>query len=268
MSHEFSRNQPEKLLVSLAAKMNRTKLLKISPTGLFAILAILLLTSTFPSGTVEKLSMDMVSKKLYQGKSVTVNGAVYYKSQGGLMITRITYPFEQITVVNGLGEFKNYDPKSNTVTLMQGADLSSKSSFIYSFLSGRTNDLGITDMGFKLQSTKVDKGIVVQTYAPKTDMVQEAQKVEIALENNLPIFVGFFGADGAPISKTYYTNFQNVSYLKMPLTITEIDYLAPNDSSITKRIYSNLKLNADVSNEWINYQIPSTARVLKPESTK
>jgi outer membrane lipoprotein-sorting protein len=221
----------------------------------------LMLISFIPSGNVEKLSLEMTAKTLYKGKSITVNGELYYKVQGGVMVTHIVYPMEQIIFANATGEYKSYDVNSNTVTLMQGIDFSSKNSFIYNFLSGNINDMGLSSIGYKLKDTKVDGKIVVSTWMAPTDRAMDIQKAEIAHENYLPIFMGFYDAKGNCVQKIYYTNYQNVAHLKMPFTITEIEYLAPGDSTITRRKYSNLKINEQVDNTWFNYQIPSNAKI-------
>lgn len=222
---------------------------------------IIILMSLIPSANVEKLSLDMVARTLYKGKSITVKGQLFYKVQGGLMVTRIISPMEQIVVANATGEFKSYDIKSNSVTLMQGLDFSSKNSFIYNFLSGNINDMGLSSLGYKLKDTKIDGKIVVSTYMAPTEKIMEITKVEIAHENYLPIFMGFYDNKGNKVQKIYYTNYQNVSHIKMPFTITEIEFLGAQDSTITRRTYSNLKLNEQVDNTWFNYQIPANAKI-------
>ncbi|MFN4234713.1 MAG: LolA family protein [Bacteroidia bacterium] len=222
---------------------------------------IVILMSFIPSANVEKLSLDMVARTLYKGKSITIKGQLFYKVQGGLMVTRIISPMEQIVIANATGEFKSYDVKSNSVTLMQGIDFSSKNSFIYNFLSGNINDMGLTSLGYKLKDTKIDGKIVVSTYMAPTEKIMEITKVEIAHENYLPIFMGFYDNKGNKVQKIYYTNYQNVSHIKMPFTITEIEFLGPQDSTITRRTYSNLKVNEQVDNTWFNYQIPANAKI-------
>lgn len=237
------------------------KITNIYRMRIFIISIAFVLISFIPFGNVEKLSLDMTARTLFKGKSITVKGQLFYKVQGGLMVTRIVSPLEQIVFANATGEFKSYDVKSNSVSLMQGIDFSSKNSFIYNFLSGNINDMGLSSLGYKLKETKIDGKVVVSTYMAPSDRVMEVQKVEIAHENYLPIFMGFYDVNGNSVQKIYYTNYQNVSHLKMPFTITEIEYLGKEDSTITRRIYSNLKVNEQVDDSWFNYQIPVNAKI-------
>jgi len=225
----------------------------------------LMLTAATPQGNVQKLSLDFTTKTLFEGKSVTGTGVLYYSTSGGKMVTQMKTPLKQLIVTNSTGEYKSYDFENNQVTLMQGAELSSKNSFVYSFLSGKIKDMGISELGFKLSDTRFEDGLVISVYSAPTNRSSFAHKIEIAHENYLPIYVGLIDNEGMTFKKTYYTNYQDVSYIKMPFTVTEIDYLSEVDSTITRRSYGNLKTNQTVSNEWFDFVIPTDAEVLTPK---
>ncbi|MCO4805576.1 MAG: hypothetical protein KC456_03190 [Flavobacteriales bacterium] len=214
------------------------------------------------------MSFDLTARTLFQGKSITAKGEVYYKPSSGLMVTRMISPINQIIIATSTGELKSYDPEGNTVALSQGSEFSTKNSFIYSFLSGQTSDLGLTGLGFKLIDTRNDAGLIVHTWAAPADRAMKAQTVELAFDNYLPIYLGFADANDFVYQKTYYTNYQSVSYIQMPLTITEINYYNEADSSITQRMYTNLKTNSVVDDTWLNFRIPDDAEVLDEASLK
>lgn len=216
-----------------------------------------------PQGAIAKISMDMNARSLFQGKAVYGSGTVYYRTQGSLMVTKLHTPLEQVIMVNGTGEYKAYDRRSNSVQLMQSQELSSKGSFIYHFLNGKTDDMGLNAIGFKLTATRYDEdGILVKTFAAPVNATEKIDRAEIAYENNIPIFIGFFDAAGAPMYKTFYTNYQNVGYLPMPMTITEISYLSPTDSTILQKTYSNIKINGQVTGEWLDFSVPADAQIV------
>lgn len=248
--------------------MRRTKLQKIGLIALMAGAVLLLVRATLPFVSVDQLSLDLTVRTLYQGKSITGSGELFYRVKGGLMVTKLEQPLKQIVFSNALGEYKSYDMASNTVTLSQGSDFSSKNSFIYSFLSGETNDMGLGRLGYKLSDTRFEEKMVIKKWEAPENHVGSAKYVEIAFENYLPIYVGFMKYDGEIVQKTYYTNYQTVSFIKMPLTITEVQFISPEDSTITQRKYSNLKVNGDVNEQWLNYTIPSNAKVITPEDLK
>ncbi|MES2837450.1 MAG: hypothetical protein V4667_08000 [Bacteroidota bacterium] len=220
---------------------------------------------SFKQDSVQKLKLELITKSLHNGKSISIKSDVYYKVSGGVMVTRSTNPYEKITITNANGEFKEYDVKANTLTLIQGLELSSKNSLFYNFLSGSINDMGLSNLGYKLSKTKMEGKIVVTTWVPSSES-KYIKKAEIAHENFLPIFMGFYDVKDKPLQKSFYSNYQNVGSIKMPLTITEFEYITEKDSVITKRVYSNLKTNSMVEDTYLNYKVPAGAKVITAKS--
>ncbi len=271
----YSKSLETALLLPLAGKnnckfarfMERTKLIKLTTfIGVLVTISVVLGAFTFPQSNVQKLSMQLTARTLFQGKSITGKGAVYYKTQNGLMVTKMDSPLDQVVITTSTGEYKSYDRQLNTITQTQGTEFSSKNSFIYSFLSGKTNDMGLSAMGYKLTDVRNENGVVVNTWMAPIDKQLEAQKIEVAYENYLPIFLGFSNGSGKVFQKTYYSNYQAISYLQMPMTITEISFFNDSDSSITQRSYSDLKVNAQVDNTWLDFQVPKDAKVIDQAS--
>lgn len=250
--------------------MKEFKKIYLALCGCLASIIIFFISSGFNlrQQKLDQLSLDLLSRTLHNGKSVNIKSEVYYKSIGATMVTRFTSPKEKIVITNGNGEYKEYDLAANTVTLTQGLDYSSKNSLFYNFLAGSTADMGLKSSGFRLSDTKVEQKMVITTWVPAVDRSTNVQKVEIVHENYLPIYVAFYGLNNQPLQKSFYSNYQQVGSVKMPFTITEFEYIGVKDSVITKRIYSNLRTNAQVDEKYLNYKIPSTAKVIVPKEQK
>ena len=212
---------------------------------------------------IEKLSMNLMSKSLQNGKSITTQAEVYYKVSGSLLITHVTSPVEFLVMTNDKGEFKMYNIKDNTVSQAQNADFSSENSFIYDFLNGNTNDMGLRKMGFQLKSTKVEDAMVITSWIPPLAMSSKISRTELVHENYLPIYMAFYGKKEKLLSKIFYYNYQRTGELNIPLTITEFQYLPNGDSTITKRNYSDVKTNEQVNQKWFDYKIPDNAKIVK-----
>lgn len=211
---------------------------------------------------VESLQMDMTIQSLNQGKVITIRGKVYYRVANGHMVTRFIYPKEIISITNAQGEFSNYDVGDNVVTQIQGADFSSKQSFLYNFLSGNYSDMGLSTLGFSISKSKIEDGLAITTWrAPIMNTELGKTKIELAHENRFPIYMGVFINDTI-ISKTYYTNAHAVGEMRVPLNITEISYLNNGkDSLITRKKYFNVELNEKVDQTYLNYKIPASAKL-------
>lgn len=212
---------------------------------------------------VQMLSMNLVSKSLQGGNSITTKAEVYYKVSGSVLVTHIFSPVEMLVITNDKGEFKMYNVKENTISQAQAADFSSENSFIHDFLNDNTNDMGLRKMGFQLQNTKVEDNMVITSWLPPLDVSTKMTRAELVHENYLPIYMAFYGKKEKLLSKIFYYNYQKTGELNIPQTITEFQYLPNGDSTITKRNYSDIKINEQVDMKWLNYKIPDNAKTIK-----
>lgn len=236
--------------------------LKIFLLPLF-VFFLLLFTSFYIPSPITQLSMNLVSKSLQGGKSITTRAEVYYKVAQGLLVTHLTEPLEYLIVTNSKGEFKMYDIKENSVSQSQAADFSSENSFIHDFLLGKTQDMGLRSVGFQLKNSKVEENMVITNWIPPIDLASKMSRVELVHENYSPIYMAFFGKKDKLLSKIFYYNYKQIGDITMPLTITEFQYLLNGDSTVTKKAYSDIKINEQVKDKWLNFKIPDNAKVIK-----
>lgn len=211
---------------------------------------------------INRISFDFEVKTLKDGKYVTLNGQVYCSTENGKMVTRFTKPAEQIVITNAAGQFRSYDPKNNTILQDEGMAYSSSYSFFYSFLSGKTQDMGLGLQGYTLKNTKSENNMIITTWRPKPDVQGLASKVELVHEQHLPIYMCFYDQKEKPEQKIYYSNYQKTGTVFFPLIVTEFDFIPKGDSVITKRIYANSRINQNVSNEYLDYIIPANAKII------
>ena len=207
--------------------------------------------------------MNLVSKSLQNGKSITTKADVYYKVADGLLVTHLTSPLEYLVITNAKGEFKMYDIKANAISQNQAADFSSENSFIHDFLLGKTQDMGLKGVGFQLKDSKVEDNVVITNWIPPIDLASKMSRVELVHENYSPIYMAFFGKKDKLLSKIFYYNYKQIGDITLPLTITEFQYMPNGDSMITKKTYTDIKINEQVDEKWLNYKIPDNAKIIK-----
>ncbi|MBW8050789.1 MAG: hypothetical protein FVQ77_10735 [Cytophagales bacterium] len=205
----------------------------------------------------------MTAKVLQNGKYIVTKGVVFYQAAGGLLVTHFTSPSEYLVSTNARGEYKIYNKEANTITQSQGADYSSENSFLYYFLSGKTQSMGLRSVGFQLIDTKIEDNLVITTWSPPLNLSSLLSKAELAHENYQPIFLGFFDSDGKPKQKVFYTAYSKIGNYNIPLNITEFQYLTQGDSIITKRSYSDVKINEQVDDTYLSFKIPVNAKLIK-----
>lgn len=222
------------------------------------------LTSFLPQQQIERMSMQVVSKSLKKGQSVTTEAMVYYTSEnGGHMTTKTLKPFLSYMMINSKGELKIYDPKANTILIKPNSGISSQSSFMYFILNGNAGDMGLKAAGFSIGDTRFENGMVITTWLPPAVLVGAMGKVELVHEKYLPVYMAYFDSKNEPLLKVYYSNYTKVKDVSFPQSVTEFRFTSPLDSTIEKKVYSNIKTNEAVDESQLNFKIPSNARSLQ-----
>ena len=154
-----------------------------------------------------------------------------------------------------------YNPDENEVVVKQDLKYNIENELLYYFVNNKIDDFGLKQLNFKLINTRNDKGNIVKTFIPsvinkKTIVI----KVEIAYENFKPIFCAYYKRDNTPVKKIYYNNYSNYGQYNFPLRITEINYISAKDSSISRKIYSDVKVDFQANHSNFDFQIPPTAK--------
>jgi outer membrane lipoprotein-sorting protein len=217
--------------------------------------------SWFPNQYVyQKVAMDMVTRSTHKGMLSTLKAGVYYTSEGK-MACHYNEPQEMLITSNAKGEFMIYDFAKNTVVQKQNYMMSTESNQLFYFLENNRGDLGLAKMGFSLKETKFNEGLKVTVWSPPMNVANDISKVEVAHDKNNPVFLGYFDKKGKPINKTYFYNYQMVAGLNFPTAVTQIAILDAKDSIISKTTYANFKVDQQVDEQYLNFKIPTNAKV-------
>lgn len=213
------------------------------------------------SMNIDKVEANVESKQLENGKSITLKSQVYYQSNGDC-ISHFTYPIDYFVITNKLGEVKIYDPNQNTVIVQQDNIYSSKTTPFYFFLSGKSNDMGLADLGFSPNRTYSEKNVIVTEWKKKKPSLDiPVQFVKLVHQQQNPIYMEYRTGDNKVLRKVFYYKYTNLNQFKFPASITDIVYNLKNkDSVISKTSYTDIKLNIDANSNYFNYKVPSSAK--------
>jgi hypothetical protein len=210
---------------------------------------------------IEKVQANIETKQLENGKSIILKSKVFYQTNGNC-VTHYTYPLEYFVLTNKLGEVKVYNPIDNTVIIQQDNIYSSKTSPFYFFLSGKVNDMGVSDFGFTPTKTYTEKNNIITEWKKKkmsNDMPVSMIKLVYLKEN--PIFMEYKDSQLNTLRKVYYYNYTKINQFNFPTIITDIVYSLKNkDSVIIKTTYSDIKTNEEANDFYFNFKIPITAK--------
>ena len=204
-----------------------------------------------------RVAAEVEVKTVYGGKVATVRNKVFCSSNGNL-IQVFESPYPYYTITNPNGEFKLYIPGTNEVYSSRREDFSDRDDLLYLFLSGHAGDMGLGQYGYKLSSTqKEEGGILKRTYTPMAPG-KGAAKVELVLENYLPIYLAYYNEGGAVVSKTYLSSYTRLPSMALPLRVTSINYTSKKDSTIVRTLYSNIK--TDGKDPMFDFRVPQDAK--------
>lgn len=224
-----------------------------------SLISVLLIISV--SATAQKrVAAEMEVKTLYGGKVTTVQSKVFCSSSGRL-VQVFESPTLYYTVTNPDGEFKMYIPGTNEVYSDRKEDYSDRDDLLYLFLSGRGDDMGLSLYGYKLASTaREDGGLVKRVYVPSVPG-KGAAKVELVQENYLPIYLAYYNAGGAVVSRLYLSSYQRFSNVMLPLRVTSVQYTTKKDSTLVRTLYKDVQV--DSQDPMFEFQVPSDAKPVK-----
>lgn len=211
---------------------------------------------------VEFLSVDVSSRTLVKGISTTFNSEIHYRNDGR-MVSLFENPEDMILLTNAEGEYQLYYPNKNQVSSKQDEALNTRISFFNHFVNGRTDDLGLRDLFFILKDATMEDGVLVNTYIPKQQGIGPIQSIQLVSRDYQPIYLGYQDYDEKTLRKVYFSDYQDFGTFSLPLTTTEINFLAENDSTITQTSYKNIRLNEAADLEKVNFVVPQTAENLE-----
>ena len=224
-----------------------------------SIFAVLLLVCSVVSAQ-NRVSAAAEIVRVNKGQSVAIRKEIFFNANGR-MVVRYLHPEEYYMVTNTFGEARIFRPKSNEVMIINDSFLSSESELIYYFLTNRIEDLGLRNLGFSLSATRTDGNKIIRTFIPNAPD-SNFSKIEMVHENHLPIYCAYFDTRNRVVQRVYYSDYQMLSFTAFPGRITEISYISPGDSIVSRKLYSNIKTGRDAVSPYFDFSVPADAKVV------
>ena len=207
-----------------------------------------------------RISAEAEIVRVNKGQSVTVRKEIFF-SANGRMVVRYLHPEVYYMVTNTFGEARIYRPKTNEVMVINDSFMSSEGELIYYFLTNRIEDLGLRNLGFSLSATRTEGNKIIRSFTPN-EPGSNFSKIEMVHENHLPIYSAYYDTRNRVVQRTYYSDYKIFSTAVLPGRVTEIAYISPNDSIVSRMLYSNVKVDRDAVNSNFDFTIPSDAKVV------
>jgi hypothetical protein len=220
------------------------------------LLTLLLLTTTLSAIAQQRVSVDVKTVQVAEGKRVTTERSIYLTSDGR-MIAEQHRPVHLISLANSIGEMRIYDPRKNEVAMVSDKELASGKEIVAMFAWGTYNDMGLPAYGFRQSNVRYEDGLTIKTFTPKSHA--NISEVELVFQNLLPICMIYYDSKLQPVRKVYFSNYKH-DRIPMPMRITEIEYSSPRDSVVRLSTYSNLLVGPRANSPMFDFQVPANAK--------
>lgn len=226
---------------------------------IFAALSLL-----FTSSSNQRIMLHQKQENLVNGKVIVQHSDIYYEYDQGKMIIHFQHPEEMFIIMNNKGELKIYNPAKNEVFLQNNMAYSTDLMMLYFFIAGKTYDMGLQEMGFFLNNTKFEDGLMVSEFYPSNEGI--IGKIILAHENDKPIYAGYYDSDLEMIRKIYYYDYATYDNLLLPLKSVEYDYLPSGDSIITRKTFSDIKIGKKAKSTHFDFKVPDDAKSVSEDA--
>jgi hypothetical protein len=229
---------------------------------LLLLAGLFVLTSSFQTDQ-KRISVHMESKRLNNGKVIITKADIFYKYNEGVMISHYTYPLNYVFITNSKGEAKVYYPDKNEVIIQRNTAFSTENDVLYYFLNNKFENLGLQDDGFLLKESHFEDQMMISTWEPPANVQSSVSKIKMAHENSLPIYSAYYNTKDKVVKKIYYSDYMTSSSCVLPLRVTEIEYIKGGDSIVSRKVYSDIKLDRLANDSYFNFIIPSNAKLVE-----
>lgn len=232
-----------------------------SLTGLYGfVLGIGIFSLCFiQSPPLKRISGTLTTRQVTKGVSVRLNSDFHY-SMNGKMVTHFSEPVEMVVSTNKYGELAIYYPKDNTVSTQISEEYSTSYTYFNYFLSNQSYNMGLDKLGMILKETTEEDGYEVNTYIPSNPDRNPIKKVELVFKDNNPSYIGYINLEDRAVKKIYFQDYVKLDKIALPKKITEINYPIKGDSSISRTILGNFKINEEAPNKYYDFKIPTNAQ--------
>jgi len=208
------------------------------------------------------VSFEMVQRSNQKGKTTEVRSLVYFDKESQMTIRQL-FPMDLFISNNSDGELVMYNPETNEVYQMMNFMMSSQQNQYYFFLQGKTDNMGLIELGFELEGSRLVDQLLISTFSAPPDVKQYFDKIEMVHEGRKPIFIGYIDKKGKYLKKVFYYDYMEDLSFMFPGSITEINYVEKNDSIIAKTSFKEFRVNDLAHKDMVAFDIPEDAKLIE-----
>jgi hypothetical protein len=187
-----------------------------------------------------------------KGNSVLQMGVVYYDLNSKIVLMRNGFPIREFIVQK---DTSIYHIRNNYIHSVDKAYAVTELSIFHLALTGEMEDYGLKKAGYKLDTVKSEKGLILTTWSPPDKLKEYAGKIMISVKDKKLFGIVFLDKKEKIIAKHFFRNYTNINGFVFPTEVLRITYEDNLETSMLTT-YSKIIINDTKDEEYYNYTIP------------
>lgn len=218
------------------------------------------ITNGLHATPLKTLSLDFTRELTENDKTEHITGTLHYDVKTSRVVVEVTQPLQQIMVVkDNMLEIYYPAEKQAFRFISQGRV---PLPFVESILQSTQAEYGLIAIGYTLDKHDVVDEVLYTYWAPPKEGKDKLGPVILGMRNDQLISTEVKNPKGHIISRSRYENHNKIGTSYVPMTITSSLYSEKSELlQHEKVVYSNPKINAEVSNPILNFTIPESIEV-------
>ncbi|MCK4396556.1 hypothetical protein KAW96_08190 [candidate division WOR-3 bacterium] len=210
---------------------------------------------------MQNLKVDFERYYRDKGSEEIVEGTIYYQTPWRITVI-VKKPLLQWIVFNKKGIDIYYPTERKAFRFKTQKPVSLQ--FFQAFLGVVKKDYGLIDMGYTLYSRKIEGDTVFTQWFPPKVLSKVLGVFKLIYVSDKLVYAESKKADGAIMSKSFYSNHIQHSTTFFPLEISKVRYINA-DSTFEKITYINPQFNIDFPKDVTDFSISTDVKIKEIE---
>jgi outer membrane lipoprotein-sorting protein len=228
----------------------------------YLLVLLLIFSSTILSAQMfRNVSVEAELRKVNNSRIQNLRLTSYFDASGK-MVAIYERPENLVIINDERGKVVIYDSQNNTVVQANNPYYSTRTNELYYFINNKKSDLGLSEIGFRMQESEIEGGLIVTEWVPPVDGMKYFSFIKMVHDNDNPIYLEYRDQNNQIVKKVFYYDYEYFNRLHLPTSVTTIDFKNENDSTVSKTIYSDIQFDTKENEEQLKYKVPSDAKVI------
>ena len=208
--------------------------------------------NTFYAQEFYRFSADYsIKQSEVNGREVLKLGKVFYDINEKQIVMKNGFPIREIIVFN---DTSVYQIRNNKVFNKSKIIAPIQFSIFHLALKEKLLNYGLDKAGYKLDTVKIDKGLVISIWNPPTKYQNIFGNVIVSTKEKQLFGIAFLNPSGKVVSKHLYRYYTQIKGFSFPTKVIRIKY-SNGEEIFETTTYNKIKVNSTTDNEYYGYKI-------------